>query len=261
VDEVARFNKERWDALAAANVEWSRPALNLDAVSARPYVDPKGIMGELSGKKVLCLAGGGGQQSVAFALLGADVTVFDLSDTQLERDKIALAHYKLTATIEQGDMRDLSRFVDNSFDLIWHGFSINFVPDVTPVFDEVKRVMRPEGLYRLEWHNPFVKGLDETNWTGNGYALKNFYENGELFYDNPNWDIYDVDGTHRQVEGPREFNHTLSTVINGIISRGFTILGIWEEASGDRNAALGTWDHMKAVAPPWLTLWASYNRS
>ena len=40
---------------------------------------------------VLCLAAGGGQQSVAFALLGANVTVFDLSETQLEHDRLAAA--------------------------------------------------------------------------------------------------------------------------------------------------------------------------
>ena len=35
---------------------------------------------------VLCLACGGGQQSVALALLNANVTVFDLSEGQLDRD-------------------------------------------------------------------------------------------------------------------------------------------------------------------------------
>ena len=45
------------------------------------------LIDKIAGKGVLCLAGGGGQQSAAFALLGAKVTVLDFSETQLERDK------------------------------------------------------------------------------------------------------------------------------------------------------------------------------
>ena len=70
IDEVAKFNRERWEALVKANVRYSRPALNLDAQSARDLVDPEGMMGQCRGRDVLCLAGGGGQQSAAFGLLG-----------------------------------------------------------------------------------------------------------------------------------------------------------------------------------------------
>ncbi len=59
------------------------PFLDLDVSSARRLLDPDGIMDEVEGKRVLCLASGGGQQSAAFALLGAEVTVFDISETQL----------------------------------------------------------------------------------------------------------------------------------------------------------------------------------
>src|SRR5690349_17475888 len=117
MDELARYNKERWEALAQAGVEYSRPFLNLDATSARQVVNAQGMLGEIAGKDVLCLASGGGQQSAAFALLGATVTVLDLSETQLARDQEAARHYNLPITIHQGDMRDLSRFADRAFDV------------------------------------------------------------------------------------------------------------------------------------------------
>jgi 2-polyprenyl-3-methyl-5-hydroxy-6-metoxy-1,4-benzoquinol methylase len=53
--------------------------LQLDTASARACIDPDGWLGALDGLRVLCLASGGGQQSAAFALLGAQVTVVDLS--------------------------------------------------------------------------------------------------------------------------------------------------------------------------------------
>jgi SAM-dependent methyltransferase len=255
MDELARFNKERWEAIAAANFIYTRPLLDLTPESARRLIDPYGLTGEVAGKRVLCLASGGGQQSAAFAVLGADVTVLDLSETQLERDRVALTHYGREGRLVQGDMRDLSAFESASFDIVWHSYSINFVPDVAPVFDGVRRVIRPGGLYRLRWQNPFVMGMDETTWNGEGYLMKRRYADGEVRFDTDFWDVEDVDGTVRKVEGPREFNHTLSTVMNGLIRRGFNILGLWEDLVNPADAAPGTWDHFRSIAPTELMLY------
>jgi hypothetical protein len=56
------------------------------------------------------------------------------------------------------------------------------------------------------------------------------------------------------VQGPREFRHTLGALINGLIERGFAILGVWEEDWGTTDADPGSWDHFKAFVPPWLTV-------
>jgi hypothetical protein len=47
----------------------------------------------------------------------------------------------------------------------------------------------------------------------------------------------------------------LSRFINGLITYNFTLLGIWEELSGDPQAEPGTWEHYIAVAPPWFKVW------
>lgn len=255
-DEIANYNKARWEDLAQANVEFSRPMLDLDATSARQFVDPYAVMGDMTGKAVLCLASGGGQQSAAFGLLGATVTVLDLSENQLARDKLALDHYGLKATLEQGDMRDLFRFSEDSFDLVWHAWSIGFIPDTAPVFDEVRRVLRPGGFYRLSWGNPFTGSMEISDWTGRGYLLRRPYADGEIVFNDPHWELSDPDGTPCRVLGPREFNHTLSTVVNGLIQRGFTLRGIWEEETGDPNATPGSGDHLDSIAPHDLCLWA-----
>jgi len=85
MDDVAKYNKERWEQLTKANVPFSRRWLDLDKKSACKLIDPQGVIGEIAGKDVLCLAGGGGQQSAAFALLGAKVNVLDFSQIQLRR--------------------------------------------------------------------------------------------------------------------------------------------------------------------------------
>lgn len=258
MDEVASYNKGRWEDLARAGIVFSRPALDLDADSARRMLDPRGLLGEVGGRSVLCLAGGGGQQSAAFGLLGADVTVFDLSETQLERDREAAAHYGLTFRTVQGDMRDLSCFGDDSFDVVFQPHSIKFVPDARPVFGEVARVLRRGGLYHLDCPNPFAAGIDERDWDGKGYPLSLPYVDGaEVLCADSRWEVRDEEGNSRMVEGPREFRHTLGALVNGLAAHGLLILGLWEDVGADASAAPGTWEHFKRVAPDF-SLWAAY---
>jgi len=260
MDDLAKFNQERWEELAEANVRYSRPALDLTRKSARQMVDSRGVMGDPAGKDVLCLAGGGGQQSAAFALLGANVTVLDLSETQLRRDRQAAEHYGFAIRAVQGDMRDLSCFGDDSFDIVWHAHSLNFVPDARPVFDEVRRVIRPGGLYHLHYSNPFAQGIQDAEWDERGYPLRDPYVDGHEFTgDQMTWEVGDGRGGAKLIQGPREFRHALSTVVNGLIARGFVILGIWEDdTDADPDAKPGTWRHFQYILPPWLVLWAVY---
>lgn len=170
MDEIARYNQARWKALAEANALFTRPKLNLDVETARQMIDSGNKFGDISGKNVFCLAGGGGQQSVAFAVLGANVTVFDISDEQLERDVKAAEHYGFEIKTVQGDMRNLSVFEERSFDVVHQPYSINFVPDAVEVFRQVARILRIGGIYRFAFANPFVSSAAQNDW--NGYRLR-----------------------------------------------------------------------------------------
>ena len=99
MDDLAQFNMERWNALARAGIEYTVPYLDMDESAARRLVDRNGLIGDVDGKDVLCLAAGGGQQSAAFALLGAKVTVLDLSEVQLERDREAARHFPMLTVL------------------------------------------------------------------------------------------------------------------------------------------------------------------
>jgi|GEM_PF-2790695 len=59
MDEVARYNFERWQAMVRNKAVFTRPYLDLTPADAREAVDPLGQVGEVAGKDVLCLAGGG----------------------------------------------------------------------------------------------------------------------------------------------------------------------------------------------------------
>ena len=260
MDELANYNIQRWKALVDANAVFTRPALDLDPCSAQRQIDPERQLGNLAGKAVLCLASGGGQQSVAFALLGAHVTVFDLSDAQLQRDRQAAAQYGLQISVLQGDMRDLSLLAAASFDIVYQPYSLGFVPDAQVVFAQVARVLRPAGHYYFMCANPFVMGLGPQDWNGDGYTLKQPYINGaELRSDDPAW-AYDRSTSKTVIAPAREFRHTLSALVNGLVRNGFVLVHL-SDYSGftpDATAEAGSWAHLLAVAPSWLSFWAAY---
>jgi ubiquinone/menaquinone biosynthesis C-methylase UbiE len=259
VDDLTKYNIARWKALVDADALFTRPALSLDAISARQMLDPEGRLGDVATKDVLCLACGGGKQSIAFALLNANVTVIDLSEAQLSRDREAAAHFDVEINTVQGDMRDLSQFEKSAFDIVYHSYSLGFVPNARVVFQQVARVLRPGGLYHFSCANPFFLGMEEKDWTGEGYAIKQPYVDGaEVTYEDQEW-VYDRSKSDA-IPPPREFRHTLSTLISGLVEQGFVIQHV-SDYSGfnpDPNAEPGTWDHFVSIAPPWLSFWANY---
>ena len=259
MDEIARYNQARWKELVRASALFTRPKLNLDEDSARELIDSGGRYGDVSGKDVLCLASGGGQQSAAFALLGARVTIFDLSAEQLDRDREAAEHYGFDIKIVQGDMRDLSCFEEANFDIVYHGYSLSFVPDADKVFREVARVLRKGGIYHFSYANPFVMGIQQTDWNGEGYVLKKTYiDKAQISYEDQDW-VYERN-EQVSVTKPIEYRHALSSLFNGLIENKFIIFHVSDNCDmfPDENAEPGSWDHLVAFAPPWLSFWAYY---
>ncbi|MGL4675177.1 MAG: class I SAM-dependent methyltransferase, partial [Wohlfahrtiimonas sp.] len=120
-------NQSYWDQQAAQNSPWSQPVsdeLMLNAkngnwdVHLMPSAIDKNWLGDIQGKKILCLASAGGQQAPILAAAGAIVTVLDISEGQLKKDQEIADKHQLTLTTVQGNMNDLSQFADGSFDLV-----------------------------------------------------------------------------------------------------------------------------------------------
>ena len=154
--DLTAYNRAAWDSQAKAKNCWSVPVSAEEIQRARrgdwsivltPHRSvPEDWFPDFAAKpcRVLCLAGSGGQQAPILAAAGANVTVFDLSEEQLQQDQFVADRDGLTIDIVQGDMRDLSCFEDEMFDLIVHPCSNSFVPNILPVWREAARVLRAE---------------------------------------------------------------------------------------------------------------------
>ena len=96
---------------------------DLSAARLTPEPLPRGWLDAVRGLRILCLACAGGQQAPVLAAAGAEVTVFDLSEGQLDQDRAVARREGLALSAVQGDMRDLSAFDDQTFDVVFHPIS------------------------------------------------------------------------------------------------------------------------------------------
>lgn len=243
LDDIARINQEHWEQEVEGGGGFTVPWLDLDSETIRCHMRgelsppsetliemyPAHLLDDVAGQDVLCLASGGGQQSAVFGLLGARVTVVDLTEGQLAGDRAAAAHYGYPITTHQTDMRDLSCLADASFDLVWQAPSLAYVPDVRPVFAEVARVLRSGGTYRTEFDDPAIQFVDLEHWDGEGYRVTVPY------------------GVRRLPDSvPATYRHYMRDVFNGLIAEDLVIQEVTE--SPHRFLPLeglepGGWDH------------------
>lgn len=176
---------------------------------------PAEWLSDIKGEKVLCLAGAGGLQAPLLACAGADVTVLDLSDKMLEKDRTIAKTENLSIRIEKGNMCDLSRFADCTFDYILNPPSLMYVPDIRPVFKECYRVLKNGGTFIMMAPNPLNYVCDFVNdATGGYYKAVNRMPYSSADHD-PESDWI-------------EYGHTMEAYIGGQIACGFLINGYVE---------------------------------
>ena len=99
--------------------------------------------------------------------------------------------------------------------------------------------------------------MEETDWTEKGYPIRQPYIQGQPSSpeDLP-WDVHQPDGSSIKVKGPKEFTHTLGTLVNGLGDNGFMIFAMIEVPEGDATADPGSWEHFKAYLPLWPAVWS-----
>jgi SAM-dependent methyltransferase len=129
-------------------VEWFSPFLQND---------------KFNNTKLLGLASGGGQQMPIFAALGADCTVLDYSQKQLDNERMVSEREGYSINIVKADMTKRLPFEDSSFDMIFHPVSNCYVEDVYHIWNECFRILKNGGILLAGMNNGLDYLVEEDN--------------------------------------------------------------------------------------------------
>lgn len=235
--DVFKYNKQAWDAEVTGGNPWTVP-VNSETISRARQGDwhimltptknvPKDWIVPIQGKRILCLASGGGQQGPILSAAGAAVTVLDASENQLAQDRIVAERDGLNFEICLGDMSDLSCFQSETFDLIVHPVSNCFIENVRPVWKEAFRVLKFGASLISGFNNTIIYSFDPD------LAEKEVFQ---LKHSIPYSDITSLTEKERrrytEKNWPLQFGHTLEDQIDGQIAVGFVIVGFYEDKYG-----------------------------
>ena len=250
--DIVEYNRAAWNRQSLGDCRWCQPVGSAEIQAARlgtwsviltPNKSvPPAWFGKLKGKKVLCLASGGGQQAPILAAAGADVTSFDNSDEQLAKDRLLAETESLVLKAVRGDMADLSVFANESFDLIFHPVSNVYAESLKPVWKECFRVLRWNGSLLSGFMNPVFFLFDHDEMAKTGKL--------EVKYSLPYSDLRSLSAESLdQVTGKRayEFGHTLEDQIGGQLAAGFVICDFYED----------DWDEQSTPLNKFISLYAA----
>ena len=241
---VHDHNRRAWDQRVRKQQRFTAPARDEDLVDPLKTVDAVGWLGgDIRGRRLLCLAAGGGKHGLIYAAAGADVTVVDISAAMLELDREVARQRKLQLRTVEASMDHMPMFAAGQFEIVIHPVSTCYVPEIEPVYREVARVTQPGGLY-ISQHKQPGSLQAEVQPSAIGYELAEpYYRTGPL---------PPVVGSLHREEGTLEFLHRWDQLLGGICRAGFLIEDLTEPMHADRASELGSFGHRSCYVPPYV---------
>jgi len=209
-------------------------------------------VGDLSGKSICVIGSGDNFAAFALAGLGAKVTSTDISQPRLDIAAQRASILGQNINFIRGDAADLSIIPDGEFDLVFssNGFFV-WISDLSAVFSEVIRVLKPGGYYIFYDIHPFMRPWKVQTVIE---MEKPYFDTGPFKWTEDNQVTY-------------EFHWMLSDIINSLVKNGLIICRIAETAARysnywagryygyDKDQSLLDWhSNPRAGLPVWLTV-------
>lgn len=150
-------NTESWNRIAGR--EQPEPAPQTEAARYGPDVPTERelrLLGHLEAKRVLDLGCGSGQAAITFARQGASVIAVDTSGAQLALARARADTTDARVEWHQADLADLAFLRADSIDIVFSAHSLGEVDDLSRVFRQVHRVLRPHGAFVFSYTHPLA---------------------------------------------------------------------------------------------------------
>ncbi|MCH2180996.1 MAG: class I SAM-dependent methyltransferase [Mariniblastus sp.] len=231
--------------MARQRNRFARPARDEDYLEPLKSVDGPGWLGgNIQGKRVLCLAAGGGRQGPLYAAAGGIVTVVDISDEMLELDREVARQRNLEIRVVEQSMDDLSCFEPASFDIVIQPVSTCYLPNIEVIYRQVARVMEPNGIYISQHKQPTSLQVDRD---GGSYRLAAAYYRGEPLAPARTASLVREAGT-------LEYIHRWQELIGAMCRSGFVIEDLTEPLHADMTAEPGSFGHRSHYVAPYVRI-------
>lgn len=241
-----RQNRAAWNRLAEQQSQFTRVATDEECANPLGTLDSRGwLPPSVEGLDVLCLASGGGWQSILYASAGARVTVVDISSSMLRLDEREADRRRLKVRTIEGSMDDLPQLGDESFDIVHQPVSSCYVPDIAKVYAEIGRVLRDGGLYISQHKQPTSLQITDRDVSDRYVIGVEYYREGPL--------PPVSDRSYRET-GAAEYLHRWDELIGELCRAGFVIEDLREPFRADKQAAPGHFRHRGRFTAPYVRM-------
>lgn len=239
-------NQAAWDRLAEGGSLFARAATDEECDNPLRALDGRGwLPASVDGLDVLCLASGGGWQSILYAVAGANVTVVDISESMLVLDRKEAEKRGVSVRTLQGSMDDLRALDNETFDIVHQPVSSCYIPDLVPMFAEIARVLRDDGVYISQHKQPTSLQISHRNERHQFVIGVEYYHKGPL--------PRQVDKAYRET-GAVEYLHRLDDLIGNLCRSNMVVEDFREPVRANYKVNVEHFGYRGRYVPPYLRL-------
>ena len=213
-----KYNKETWNKRTDVHIvsdfynvaEFFKGGTSLNEIEL-------GILGDISGQKVLHLQCHFGQDTLSLARMGAKTTGVDLSDRAIAEANKLTVKLNLDAVFICCDLYDLDKQLNGKFDLVFTSYgAVGWLPDLDRWSAIIDHFLKPGGRFVMVEFHPVVWMFDDD------------FKKIKYRYFNSGPIIETFTGTYTDTSSPIKqktvtWNHSLSEVISSLVNRGLEI--------------------------------------
>jgi ubiquinone/menaquinone biosynthesis C-methylase UbiE len=204
------------------------------------------LLPNVRGNKILDLGCGAGDFCRKLISLGANSIIgVDISSKMLElatRSNVDGIKF-LNIPMEELD------FSAETFDLVVSSLALHYVADLHALFKKIYNWLKPSGVFLFSMEHPVVtssQGIHQ-GWIQDNMSNKSYWP----------LDCYSQEGrreSHWFIDGVIKYHRTISTIINGLIDSGFTILAVQEPVATEEEEQKRPALKEERRRPPFLVI-------
>lgn len=216
MENYLKINRESWNKRTADHLESEFYDVQgfLNGKSSLNSIELE-LLGDIKGKTILHLQCHFGQDTISLSRMGAETMGVDLSDKAIEAAQKLAEKDGSGAKFICSDVYDLPNHLEAKFDIVFTSYgTIGWLPDLDKWANVISHFLKPNGKFIMVEFHPFV------------WMFDNDFKEIEYRYFKSDA-IYTTESSYTENSSQKNefisWNHSLSEVINNLISNGLRI--------------------------------------